>query len=238
MRKLDARDARINDFPKDTLSQEATREEAHFDSRFHQTPLVVFSRDTSSSLLQNISSSQIHGGQLVAASKCHRVHPRKWSESGAQSGRRSTTAPPEIFAKFPAWILLAARINEDCDSRGTHSLSFSPSMIDPEMERPWVQPARSRSAADRATSPCRSSLDEIRPAILRFVESQANAKCRREKKKRTTRLRLVRGGGARTEVANGEGGAATGAVISEVVWIVVLRATGGTRTDCTRRLVE
>lgn len=48
-------------------------------------------------------------------------------------------------------------------------------MIDPEVERSRVQPARGRSAADHATSPCRSSLDGIRPAILRF-ESQTSAR--------------------------------------------------------------
>lgn len=110
----------------------------------------------------------------------------------------------------------AVRINEDCVSRGTHSLIFSSSMIDPEIERPRVQPACSRSAADRATSPCRSSLDEIGPAILRFVESQANAKCRREKKKRGKDEIATRPRRRRADGGGGRGGRlATGACCNQ-----------------------
>lgn len=114
-----------------------------------------------------------------------------------------------------------ARINV-CDSKRTHSLIFSSSMIDPKVERSRVQPARNRSAADRATSPCQSSLDgragDPDPAILRFVESQANAGVREKKKKRgkdeiaTRPRRRSAGGGGGWRRA---GGATTGACCNQ-----------------------
>lgn len=154
----------------------------HHSSYFHITPSTLFKNQ----LVTN------YGKQLVAYRTSHMMHPSKWSKP--KSAMRSTIREiansfrnlAKFFARWSHAISPSARVPpntlriNDCDSKETHSLIFSSSMIDPEVERSRMQPARSRSAADRTTSPCRSSSDGIRPAVLRFVESQANARKKEE----------------------------------------------------------